>query len=469
MNNPVSNTLALAKQLSKDTFDSLSNALTGLGIAGKDKRLGAAISQVKYLAARLEAMHDQTDLGQLAVNKIPSLGTKKWIAHKLDEKDGGVDMVNKIVDEEDRLKVKAKIKKVWSYARLYGGAGLYISVDDGLNPSEPINLNRIVKVNNLVVLSRDDLSRGRVNEDIDDPNFGMPDTYRVSTNNIKESPEIHHSRILLFNGLPLSEQQFIANDYWGNSVLNPIYQQILDYNSAYAGVSNAMQDFDSAVLKLKNLADIVGGDDSKLLQERLRLMQLSKSIMSATILDAEDEDFQRDSRQFANVDKVLEKLDNRMVMALDLPHTLVLGQGSSGSLSGAGESEQSTLNDVVAGEQDNVLTSNLDKLYPIIFAAKQGPSNGDELKSWTYVYNPLSEPTAKQQAEARKLVAEADEIYVVTQVLSPNEVAKARFAGDEYSAETKIEEKGREEQNFTNELDPKQTDKIMKGIGGKDE
>jgi phage-related protein (TIGR01555 family) len=461
--NVITRTLQMASKVAKD---GLENVLTGIGVEGKDKRRGGSYKKSKFTRQQFETMHDESDLAKLAVWKVPSLGTKKWITHKFSEEQGGIETVKKIGTFEDQLKVKAAFKQAWAWARLYGGAGIFLSVDDGLKLEEPLNLNRIVKINALHVFNRHELQRYSINENLNSVNFGMPEYYTLSgKSGITDVPKIHCSRILRFDGSPLSERGFRDNDYWHDSVLHVLYQLIIDYDSAYAGVAHALQDFDLNVLKIKDLADIASNDNAELFTQRLKLMQLSKSIMSSIVLDASEESFEKLERQFSNIDKILERLDRRIVMAMGLPHTVVLGEGSTGKLSGAGESETGNLNDLVAAEQDEVLTNNLTYFYKVLMSSKQGPTNGKFLDSWTYDYNPLSEPTEMQEVSKRKVQAEIDSIYINDNVLSASEVAKSRFGGDEYTIETNIDLEAREQQEETNELvqDPEQAQKIIKG------
>lgn len=451
MSNPIANTMKLASKIKSGimNFDGLENLLTGLGVQGKDKRGGGKYKYVRRAQGELETFHDTSDIAKIVVNRIPELGTKKWITHKIDADQGGIDQANKFVDEDNRLKAKKKFAKAWKWARLYGGAAIYMSVDDGLDPKEPLNINRIRRVNSLTVLHRFELQRSRIDANIDSPNFGLPETYTISGRVANEVLEVHHSRILRFDGEEMSEQGFKNNDYWNDSTLTILHDIARDYDAAYASIFNALQDFDIDILKLKDLADIVGSDDDKLITARLRLMQLSKSIMSAIVIDADAESFEKLQRQFQNVDKMLDKADKRLQLVTGLPHTLLFGEGSTGGLNAKGESERDTLNDLVAGEQDKTLTENIDRYGQIIMAAKQGPTNGKILDSWSYSYNQLNEPTDKQVAEVRKMVAETDQIYFNIGSLSSTEISESRFGGDEYSMETHIDMEARQEQKET--------------------
>jgi len=464
--NAINNTLKLASKIKTGiaNMDGLENMLTGLGIQGKDKRTASKYKYKPMGRGELEAFHDTSDIAKIVVNKIPELATKKWLKHKVDKDEGGIDVVNKLVDEDDRLRVKGKFAKPMAWAKLYGGSAIYISVNDGMKPSEPINLNRISRVNSLTVLHRWELQRSELDQDIDSPNFGLPLRYVISGRTDVDMPEIHHSRLLRFEGSPLSEQGFKNNDYWNDSYLSVIHDIAKDYDSAYNSIFHALQDFDIDILKLRDLADICASDDDDLITSRLRLMQLSKSIMSAVVIDAESEQFEKLQRQFQNVDKMLDKVDKRLQLATGLPHTVLFGDGSTGTLGAGGESEQNTLNDLVAGEQDKSMTPAFDRYGEIVQSAKQGPTSGKLLKSWSYSWNKLNEPTEKQVAEVRKLVADADNIYFNIGALSSTEIAESRFGGDEYSMETNIDMDAREEQKETDLIPKEEAEKSLKEL-----
>lgn len=459
-------TLLIGSKVSTFIKDGWENVFTGIGTS-KDKRTGGQIKRNMLQQRAAELLHDNDDLAKLAVNEVPDRGTSKWIDHKVGQEEGGIETVNKLVKEEKRLEVKKKFKKAWAWARMYGGAGIFISVDDGLDPKEPINLNRISRVNSLTVLHRYELNRGELNADITSSNYGMPETYTVSGRTTSSAQEIHHSRIIRFDGSPLSQQEFENNDYWHDSVLNVLQDILRDYNGAYAGVAHAMQDFDVSILKLKDLASLIGGDDDDLIISRLKLMNLAKSVMGSILIDAENEDFETVSRQFTNVDKVLEKMDQRLTMAMRMPHTVVLGQGSTGGINGGGKTEDDNMNNLVSAQQTEVLEQPINYTNEIIQAAKQGPTSGKVLNSHTWGFNPLSEPSNKEVAETREIVAKTDALYLDRSVVSSMDVAGSRFGGDEYSMETVVDLDAVKEQQEAGEIDPKKTKELMNEIDPK--
>lgn len=439
--NILSKTAQIGLAVRNMVADGWENLLTGIGGA-KDKRNGGRIRYRIYSWHELEDLHDSDEIAHRVVNIIPEEGTLKWLEHKIPS---DKETVKKIVDEEERLEVKEKFKKAWLWSRLYGGAGIYMSLEDGMNPSEPVDFTKIKKIKTLTVLHKYELSAGRLNDNIDDPNFGKPEFYSVSGANVDKG-QIHHSRIIIFNGSEVSQNRYQNNSYWHDSVLVKLYEVLRDYNISYGAVSNIIQDFNVMVLKLKNLAEIIGGDDEDLVKSRLRLMNMSKSVIGSLLIDAENEDISNLSTPLTGLDKVLDKIDQRLVTATGMPHTVILGDGATGTLSGKGESEEKSFKGLVAKEQGKTLTNPLDQLFKIMFAQKDGPTKGSEPQGHTWEFCPLFQPSKKETAETRKIVAETDRIYHEIQALGSLDIAKSRFGGDEYSMETSIDIEALEEQ-----------------------
>ena len=61
--------------------------------------------------------------------------------------------------------------------RLYGGAGLVLLIDDGGQPEEPVELNRIRAIRGYIPLSRHEL----IPEDVSITDYSRPSHYRITT------------------------------------------------------------------------------------------------------------------------------------------------------------------------------------------------------------------------------------------------------------------------------------------------
>ena len=457
MANPLQNIGQLVYSVGGRIKDSMQNVLSGLNVRGRDVRTGYRYTWRRPGYRHLELTHDGSDIAKLVVNKIPELATKKWLEHVVP---GNPDMVKLLSDEDDRLFARKKFRQAMAWARLYGGSVIFLATDDNKDFSEPLDLENIGTLKSLVVLHRWELNRISINKHIYDINFGMPSMYAITGREGAEYiPHIHPSRLIRFEGSPLSEHNFRANDYWHDSYLNVLSDVLRDYEAAYSGIFRALQDFDIEIFKVKDLADLVAGKQEKILEERIKLMNLSKSIMSTVLVDAQTENFERLQRNFTNIGAVLDKIDKRLQMALGLPHTVLFGEGSTGTLGAGGESEQQNLNDLVATAQKDNLEDAYKRYAKVVQSQKRGPTKGKLIDDWTFNFLPLNEPTEKQQADTRSVVATTDEKYYAIGALSAEEIANSRWGGDGYSMETEIDRAARAAQS---ELDKKKMEDKMK-------
>ena len=71
------NNIDLLKKFMDPRKDSLQNLLTGMGVPGKDSRLGAVYKYTLPSSKFLETFHDSSDIAKTVVNKIPESATKK--------------------------------------------------------------------------------------------------------------------------------------------------------------------------------------------------------------------------------------------------------------------------------------------------------------------------------------------------------------------------------------------------------
>lgn len=440
---PLAKILKLTRSFKNDGWF---NSLTGLGLAAKDKRVGMNIQWERLAETEVETLYAQDDIAGKVVDIIPNEGTRAGIELKAEDPN----VVAGIKDEKDRLMVNHKFERAWRWARLYGGAALFIALDDGIEDlKEPLNLERIRTVKSLTLLNRWELIPDQISKGISSPNFGMPETYQISPRTSSQEDAgsifVHHTRLIRFDGVELPRILHESNEYWGDSVLTRMFNVLRNFNLAHDSTASVLQDFRIGVLRLKNLADMVAGDDSNALKKRIELMNLAKSVMNSVVLDAEDEDFTNLQTNLSGIKETLEAVNNRLVAATRMPHTIILGEGSTGNLSGAGDSEKEQLNDLVSAEQERVLTPAIDRAHELIMAQKMGPTRGKQV-ALVWGFNPLTQLDSQEQSELHFKQAQADALYIDRGVLGPDEVAQSRFGGDEFSVDTKIDTDARAQQ-----------------------
>ena len=435
--NKVNRMMRLAGSIATSIKDGWENVFTNLGVTGKDKRLGATMNYRPLTEKQLEDLHDGDDIAERVVNLIPIEGTRDWIETKFKDDDN----LNKLMTEHiEGLDMQARIQKAWSFSRLYRGAAIFLSVDDGLPLEEPLNVDRLVRLKSLTVLNSFELQAQNIIRDINDKHFGLPESYIISPRSGAASElNVHHSRIIRFEGTKISQTAFITNDYWGDSILTRLFNVLRNFNSAHDSIASIVQDFNVGILKLQNLSSLIEADEDDAIVARLRIMNLSKSILGTILLDADSETFENKTVPMANLDKVIGKINERLVSATNMPHNKILGMGPKTSLSGGGESEEKDWLTNIANLQNLIIKKPIGQILDLIQLSKQGPTRGKIHPDFSWKFRPLWQPSQKETVETKKLQSETDKIYWEIGALTGSQIAKDAFTGDEFSFERKVE------------------------------
>lgn len=413
---------ALTKALKRR--DGWQNALTGMGIEGRDKRTSTqAVFGGPLNEQTVEQIYSAGKLARRIIDLLPRDATREWIKFKDDQP--------KIKDEVDRLQIRSKVAEAWNKARLYGGSGILLNTGEPPEKwKEPLDFKRIQKFVSLIVFNRHELqvTTQDIETNPNEPNFNMPKQYSYQpriANPEMNNVVIHHTRIVRFDGEPLPDLMQANNEYWGDSVLTGVLEELTDYNASYAGVATLVQDFRLLLYTIEGLSkDFAAGQENKI-RKRVLTMNLVRSILGTFVLD-NDEKLESMSPNVSNLDKLLQEMKLRLQAATDIPHTILFNESPSG-MSATGKSEERIWYDYVASQQEIYLQSRLDQLFKVMFLAKEGPTGGREPKDWTYDFVPLWQLSDKEIAETKKLNMETDKGYVEIGVLDAPTIREQRF------------------------------------------
>lgn len=410
-------------------MDGWSNLITQVGTSG-DKRTQNRIFWENRSPEFFEQLYSGDELASRIVNVVPDEAMRKGWEWTGVEKNISTAVQKRAAD----LDLRGAIERTWKWGRAYGGACLYI-VTDTTDPASPLRQGE--RVIGLRDLSRYDLRilTTDIETDFGNPNWGHPRVYYLMVqmgSQFKGYP-IHWTRMVRFDGYLVPRRTFIRNNYWHDSILNRLYNAIRNYQSSNDAVATMLQDFNVDVYKMSQLANLMGAGQEAVVKARIEMLQYSKSVIRALILDSDDEDYENIQRSIEGVAELLTKQANRLVAATDIPHTKLLGESPDGS-SATGNSTTQQWFDHVQSEQENYLRPRLERLKDAIFY--DIPDLGFKFKS-------LYQLTELEQAELRNKTAQTDQIYISQGVLDPTEIAQSRFGGEEYSTETKLDEDAR--------------------------
>lgn len=413
--------------------DGWQNILTGLGIKGRDKRVSSVPTPMIFSQQELEDLYRADDIAQKVVDRIP----KEMFRAGYDVKVKGNDLGKEIEDYLNRIGADEKMRKATKLARLHGGAAVVLGIDDGRDSREPVNMAGIRSVKWIQVLDRWQLQWREIQSDLSKPDYGLPTLYSiqaVSAEAAQSNQEVHSSRIIRFDGIELPDRAFVQNNYWHDSVLSAVFSPLQLFNTGFDSGGAMLADFNQTVYKMQNLADLLASGDDQLVQKRLQLIDASRSVVRAIVIQ-EGESFERTSSNLTGAPDMLRMIANRLVAATNMPHTLILGEGSQGNTSG--RSEETDFLNMVAQEQETYLKPRQMRLIELILAAADGPKA--KLQDVEIVYRPLWEMDENEKAANYKTRAEGDSLYLQNGVVDPDEVAKSRFSSPESEIQVDLE------------------------------
>jgi len=417
------------KQNVDGTLDSLENLVAGLG-AGTDKRAQSRFVNRKMMSAdggqeELNAIYRTDWLAGKIVDIIPNDMVREWRTFVGDINPSTVEILE--IAEAD-LALRSAFGSAHKWARLYGTAFILLVIDDGLNPSQPVQLDRIKKgsLKHIKVIDRHRVSNSEVVpiQDPLNPKFGFPDFYRINETSVR----IHHTRLIRFDGTELPFDEFRRNNYNSDSVIERLYGPLL--NHAIAADSAAAMIFETNVdiVKIRGLMDYIQtAEGESLIRKRFALASSMKSFNNMLLLD-EQETFETKSNTFAGLPDLLDRFAQYLSSASDIPATRLLGQNASG-LSATGEGDLKNYYDMIRSLQVSDYRPKL-KQFDDILIRHLGLNADDDYK---FEFNSLFQMTDKEKSEIHLSRAQRDQIYLDNDIVTPKMVLKDLQQTDTYT------------------------------------
>lgn len=308
--------------------------------------------------------------------------------------------------EMQALQLWSGIANTVRWGRLYGGA-IGVLLIDGQDMSTPLNPETIRKgqFKGILPIDRWSLNQG-VTDTVTDfgPNLGKPKHYIVGPNApALRGKKIHYSRVIRTEGVPLPWIQRQAEQLWGLSIVEPMYDRLLAFDSTTTGAAQLVFKAYLRVMKVKGLRQILGagGPAMEALAKNVEAIRQFQTSEGLTLLDSEDE-MEFNSYTFSGLDSVLLQFGQQLSGATGIPLVRLFGQSPAG-LNSTGESDIRNYYDTVKSKQEadlrNPLTTVLDLLHRSVTG--DAPPEGFGFK-----FNPLWQMSEQDKATTSKTVAE---------------------------------------------------------------
>lgn len=380
---------------SEDTFQ---NVIKGFGATKDPRQNNRVVPNLKIDRVTANSLYTTNWLGGSVVDTPIDDATRKW--RRFNTNDPQQSELMAKAEKEFEIKDKFALAEKW--AQVYGGSALLLIIE-GQDPEEPLDIDtiRLGALKNLLVLDRYNIVNGAVNRDILSPNFGIPDTYTVS----RTGTIFHHTRVIRFEGVTTTLEEFERNAYWGNSKYHKLFDPIMDSQQTSNGIAALVYEAAIDVYRISGLNELVAQQETAAVTERIALTHQMKSIINGILLDKEDE-YDKKSANFSNLDSIDDRFLQKVAGASGIPVTKLTGM-SPGGLNATGESDMRNYYDLVSGIQENKFRPRLE--YVDRCMAKAIGINPEVVE---FEFLPLQQLNEVQQADTDLKNAQRDQIYV---------------------------------------------------------
>jgi uncharacterized protein len=317
-----------------------------------------------------------------------------------------------------RLQVWQRLCDTIKWSRLYGGVCGIMQIR-GQDLATPINLDSIGEGDFLGITPYDRWQLYPAMDKIinEGPDMGLPEFYDIvlgtNLNDPGQEPggshtdspngrvRVHHSRCIRMLGIQLPFWQAITEMMWGESVLERMWDRLIEFDDATANVGNLIHKAYLRRVGIEGLREILaaGGEAQAALVQHFEMMRQMASNEGLTLLDKNDE-YSADSYTFAGLSDVLMQFGQQVSGACSPPIPLVrlFGQSPAG-LSATGESDIRLYYDGINAKQESMLRNPLEILLRVLWRSMTGKPAPKDL---AFTFTPLWQMSAVDKATVAK-------------------------------------------------------------------
>lgn len=380
--------------------DAFSNPAARLGFGTFDLMQGT-----QYAATRLTQNYDllttlyrENWVIQNIVALVPDDVTRKWYELKTS---ASPELIDKWERMERKTHLRESIKKGMYWARLYGGAAGIILIKGQDDLSQPLDVDMITpdSFQGLLVLDRWTgiyPSTGIVT-DPDDPDFGLPEYYTIRDEERGYMvANVHHSRVLRFIGRELPWLEQVTEQYWGESEVEAIYQDLVRHDNVAANMASLTFRANVTYMESDGLDQLLGTANGEM-QRRFWNTMAAQSIMESNfgmrIVNKGDVMHQH-QYTFSGLADVYDRMMMDVSGAARIPVTKLFGRSPAG-MNATGESDMQNYYDYIDTIRDGSFRSIIERLIPVLALSTWG-NIPDDLD---IDFAPMDTPTAAENAD----------------------------------------------------------------------
>ena len=378
-------------------LDAFSNPLFRLGY-GSQSPLEATeypLTRMTDNYALLNSLYRSNWVFQNVVDIIPSDMCREWF-----QLSGAVgpDHLRRLEQVQADTALRESVNEGLRWGRLYGGAAGLIMFrgQEGLLGS-PLDLDAIVpgSFQGLYILDRWCgivpepglvFRRGRM----------VPEYYTISGGDGRITARVHHSRVVRFTGRDLPYLERMAEQYWGGSEVESLYQDVVKHDNVAANMAalTFRANVDTMeVQSLDQLFSLASGEMQRRFWNTMQAQSVMQSNFGVRLVNKGDA-VHNTQYTFTGLGEVYEAMALDLSGASRIPMTKLFGRSPAG-MDATGESDMRNYYDYVDTLRESKLRPIIQQLLPVMAMSAWGEvPTGLEIS-----FPPLWKPKAKETAE----------------------------------------------------------------------
>ena len=387
--------------------DAFSNPLFRLGYGSQSPLEATEYPTTRMTGnyALLNSLYRDNWVVQNVVGIIPDDMTKKWctLCGNI-----GPEYLAEFQRVQRVTSLRERVNEGLRWGRLYGGAAGLIMLrgQEGML-DKPLDLDSILpgSFSGLYILDRWCGVNASIElvTDMQDPDFGLPDYYTISSPENRLVAKVHHSRIVRFTGRDLPYLERIAEQYWGASEVEALYKDVVKHDNVSENMAALTFRANVDTMEVPNLDQLFSlssGEQQRRFWNTMQAQSVLKSNFGMQVVNRGDK-LTNTQYSFGGLQEVYDSMCLDLAGASRIPVTKLFGRSPAG-MNATGESDLQNYYDYVDSLRESKLRPVLEKLLPVVCMSAWGTApDGLEL-----TFPPLWTPTAKEVSEIARTKAE---------------------------------------------------------------
>lgn len=381
-------------------LDAFSNPAARLGFGTMDltQATDYPLTRLSQNYELLTSLYRDNWIVQNIVATIPDDVIRRWYELKTSIAPEYIDRFTRM-ERTTQLRKKLTLGMYWG--RLYGGAAGIILLKGQEDMSQPLDLDMVMpgSFQGLLILDRwtGIFPGGEIVTDPADPDFGLPAWYTIRDEERGYTvANVHHSRVIRFIGRELPWLEQVTEQYWGESEIEAIYNEIIKRDNVSANIAALTFRANLDYMESEGLDQLLGTGNAEMQRRFWNTMQ-AQSIMESNfgmrILNKGDVIHNR-QYTFTGLPDVYDRVMMDVAGAARTPVTKLFGRSPAG-LNATGEADLRNYYDYIDTIRENTFRGIIERLLPVMALSAWGVIP-DDLE---VTFPPMQTPDAAELAD----------------------------------------------------------------------